>query len=69
MPNPTSTVEVRAIRPFREAKIEFEVAYLDRLLRETDGNMSEAARRADKGRKDFHTMCAKRGINPDSYRP
>ncbi|NQT21247.1 MAG: sigma-54-dependent Fis family transcriptional regulator [Planctomycetes bacterium] len=54
--------------PFREAKNGFERAYLETVLRQSNGNVSEAARRAEVARPYFHQRIRKYAINPDQFR-
>ena len=53
---------------YRETKAEwegdFERRYLTWLLRETDGNISAAARAADMDRKYLHKLVRKHGLHP-----
>ncbi len=53
---------------FRDAKTEFERAYVERVLKETSGNMSEAARLAGKDRKDFYDLTRRTGVDPVGFR-
>ncbi|MGE0708943.1 MAG: sigma-54-dependent transcriptional regulator [Planctomycetota bacterium] len=52
----------------REARIHFDRFYVERLLRLTRGNVSEAARRAGLGRASLHDKINKLGLDPDRYR-
>jgi len=65
---PQKSVTINFIRPWREAKVEFERAYVEAILERTKGHMTEAAILADKDRKDFYTMVRRQGIDHDSYR-
>lgn len=67
MPTVQSVV-VKSIRPWREAKREFEVAYINKVLAQTQGNMSEAALLADKDRKDFYVMVQRNDIDYTKFR-
>lgn len=62
------SVVINEILPFRVAKDAFEREYLNLILTETQGNMSAAAVRADKDRKNFYQMVEKHGIDHQSYR-
>lgn len=59
-------------RPFREAKRQvvrdFERAYLRRLLAETRGNVSEAARRAGMKRTAFHRLLVQHRLQSTQFR-
>ena len=54
--------------PLREARAHFEAFYLERLLRLTQGNVSEAARRAGMGRASLHEKINKLGLDPARFR-
>lgn len=54
--------------PFKEAKDGFERAYFETLLRESNGNVSEAARRAEVARPYFHQRIRKYEIDPAQFR-
>jgi DNA-binding NtrC family response regulator len=58
-------------RPFRQAKAsavcEFERAYLTDLLRRTGGNLSLAARRAEKDRTTLKRLLRRHGIDPSAF--
>ena len=57
---------------FREAKARavesFERHYLEQLLLESDGNISQAARAAQKNRRAFFELLRRYGIDADNYR-
>jgi len=55
-------------RSLREAKEEFERDYLEQLLRETQGNVSQAATRAKVGRTYLHEKIRKLGLEPSTFR-
>ena len=48
----------------KRAQTEFEIAYVERLLRQTDGNVSEAARRAGLDRSNFRRILNRLEIKP-----
>ena len=56
------------LRPFKEAKLEFEKKYIIQLLGVTGGNVSQAAKLAGKYRADFYDMMKKCGINAQDFR-
>jgi two-component system response regulator GlrR len=56
------------IPSFREAKRAFEREYVIRLLRICKGNISQAARLAQKDRKDFYDVMRRNQINPSEFR-
>lgn len=47
----------------------FERAYIERLLRECEGNIGQAARLAKKNRRALFALIRKHGIAPQHYRP
>ncbi|MEJ2509753.1 MAG: helix-turn-helix domain-containing protein, partial [Gammaproteobacteria bacterium] len=59
-------------RPFSEAKAEtlarFERAYLESVLSQTKGNITQAARMAGKERRALGKLLKKYGIEPATYR-
>ena len=64
----TTAASVEEIRAFREAKQEvvdaFEKAYLTRLLKWSDGNITRAAGAADMDRKNLYELLKKHGLAP-----
>jgi len=56
------------IPSFRDAKRAFEARYVQSLLRLCDGNISQAARLAQKDRKDFYDVIRRTGIDPAQFR-
>jgi DNA-binding NtrC family response regulator len=48
--------------PIKEAREEFERQYFQRLLADTGGNLSEAARRADYSRQGLRDLLKRLGI-------
>lgn len=53
-----------SLQPLREARQAFEKDYVERLLRQTGGNISQAARRAGIAWQNFHQKIKKFGIDP-----
>ncbi|TWC63156.1 sigma 54-interacting transcriptional regulator [Herbaspirillum sp. SJZ099] len=53
---------------YAEAKQKFERDYLIRLLKLTDGNVSDAARLADRNRTEFYWLLQKNGLDPRMFR-
>ncbi len=53
---------------FKDAKRQFEKQYISQVLRESRGNISRAARLAQKDRKDFYDVMRRNGIDPRSFR-
>jgi DNA-binding NtrC family response regulator len=66
VPDDELGVRLRMDLPYREAKKlaidELERRYLEELLAATDGNVSEAARRAQMDRKHLHELLTKHGL-------
>lgn len=54
--------------PLVEAKESFERAYLDHLLRETAGNITEAARLAGQYRPNLYRLIAKHNLDTSTYK-
>jgi DNA-binding NtrC family response regulator len=54
--------------PLKEARAQFEKVYLERLLQQCGGNVSETARQAGLGRASLHEKINKLGLDPDRYR-
>ncbi len=57
-----------SIPPFSDAKMraveDFEITYLERVLKVSDGNISEAGRRAGLDRSNFRRLLRRYGIEP-----
>ena len=53
---------------FNEAKRLFEQAYVTAVLKETAGNVTQAARLSGKERKDFYDLLHRTGIDPEKFR-
>ena len=53
---------------YAEAKQRFERNYLVQLLKLTDGNVSDAARIADRNRTEFYRLLQKHELTPDMFR-
>jgi two-component system response regulator GlrR len=53
---------------FDEARRAFELDYLTRLLRTTEGNVSAAARLAKRNRSDFYTLLGRHQLDPASFK-
>jgi two-component system response regulator GlrR len=56
------------LKPFKEAKLDFEKKYLIQLLRLTGGNVSRAAKLAGKYRADFYDLMKKCGLKAEDFR-
>jgi two-component system response regulator GlrR len=57
-----------SLKPFKEAKEEFEKDYLIRSLRTTDGNISRAAKLAGRYRADFYELLKKHSVNVSDFK-
>jgi len=53
---------------FDQARDEFTRNYLVQLLQLTEGNVSQAARLAQRNRTDFYKLLARHGIEPESFK-
>ena len=53
---------------FKEAKRQFERQYISQVLRASHGNISRAARLAQKDRKDFYDVMRRNSIDPKTFR-
>ncbi len=56
------------IKPFHEAKRAFEKEYVEHMLLLTGGNCSEAARLAEKDRKDWYSLMERCKVRPGRFR-
>lgn len=53
---------------FDDARRDFERDYLLRLLQATNGNVSQAARMAQRNRTEFYKLLARHGLDPASFK-
>ncbi|WP_456299468.1 AAA-type ATPase lid domain-containing protein [Oceanisphaera avium] len=53
---------------FNEARAEFERLYLHKILRMTDGNVSQAAQLAGRNRTDFYKLLSRHNIEASTYK-
>ena len=65
---PVSVSSGEPVGNHKEARAQWEKVYLERLLRECGGNVSEAARRAGKYRSDLYSLLRKHAIEPQDYK-
>jgi two-component system response regulator GlrR len=66
----TAALVKRALAvPGDDARGGFERDYLTRLLRITDGNVTQAAKLAKRNRSDFHSLLARYELDPASFKP
>ena len=64
-----SVIEDKAFTlPLTQARQYFEKCYLQNILKDTNGNISEAARRAGRHRADLYRIMDKYGIDLDAFR-
>jgi two-component system response regulator GlrR len=54
---------------FDDARRRFEREYLTRILRITDGNVTQAARLAKRNRSDFHSLLARHDLDAAAFKP
>jgi len=54
--------------PFNEARDRFEFDYLVQLLQTTKGNITQAARVAERNRTEFYSLLKKHRLDPESFR-
>ena len=54
--------------PFDEARRHFERDYLAQILKMTHGNVSQAARLAQRNRTDFYTLLGRHQLNPADFK-
>ncbi|PIE42168.1 MAG: two-component system response regulator GlrR [Gammaproteobacteria bacterium] len=57
-----------SILPLTQAKRQFEKEYVEQLLRTTNGNMSLAAKLAQRNRSDFYKILKRHHLDPDTYK-
>ena len=60
--------EGSSIPQYKDAKEKFERLYIEALLREAKGNVSQAARLAGKARTEIYTLLKKHRINSDTFK-
>lgn len=58
----------RSLPSYRQARADFTRAYLSRLLLICDGNISEAARLAQRNRTDMYKLLAKHNLNLEDFK-
>jgi two-component system, NtrC family, response regulator GlrR len=54
---------------FDEARRRFELEFLTRILRITDGNVAQAAKLAKRNRGDFHSLLARHRLDAAAFKP
>jgi two-component system response regulator GlrR len=60
--------DVGTIMPLEDAKRHFERDYLARLLKVTDGNVTQAARLAKRNRTEFYKLLQRHQLNPSQFK-
>jgi two-component system response regulator GlrR len=58
-----------ALASFSDARDEFTRNYLSQILQITGGNVTQAARLAQRNRTDFYKLLARHDLNPDAFKP
>jgi len=58
----------KGLVPFATARDQFELEYLGNLMHVTGGNVSQAARLAERNRTEFYKLLRKHGLDPDRFR-
>lgn len=53
---------------FKQARKEFEKSYAENALRVCDGNVTAAARLAEKDRRDFYELLKRNDVDPQDFR-
>jgi two-component system response regulator GlrR len=54
--------------PFDEARRQFERDYLTQVLKLTSGNVTQAAKLAQRNRTDFYALLGRHQIDPASFK-
>ena len=63
------STEVAYLPSYNEARRQFEHDYLSKLLRLTDGNVSQAARLAQRNRTDFYKLLQRHDLKAEQFKP
>jgi two-component system response regulator GlrR len=58
----------RGLTPFAAAREQFEFDYLRSLMQATEGNVSQAARLAERNRSEFYKLLRKHSLDPAEFR-
>ncbi|MDY7117661.1 two-component system response regulator GlrR [Halomonas sp. SSL-5] len=61
--------EEQALPTFNDARAAFERRYLIKVLKLTEGNVTQAARIAGRNRTDFYKLLARHDLEPASFKP
>ena len=62
-------VEDNALPTFNDARAGFERSYLVKVLKITEGNVTQAARIAGRNRTDFYKLLARHQLEPGAFKP
>ncbi|WP_449280246.1 two-component system response regulator GlrR [Litchfieldella rifensis] len=62
------TAEENALPSFNEARASFERSYLIKVLKITEGNVTQAARIAGRNRTDFYKLLARHELEPSAFK-
>ncbi len=68
MPTPVDDADSSSIVDFRQARDIFEKKYIEKVLESTEGNVSEAAKRAKMSRRNFYDKIEKLGVDLNKYK-
>jgi two-component system response regulator GlrR len=60
--------KTRKLMPLAEARDRFDFDYLVQLLQATGGNVTQAARLAERNRSEFYSLLKRHGLDPESFR-
>ena len=61
--------EENALPSFNEARASFERSYLIKVLKITEGNVTQAARIAGRNRTDFYKLLGRHDLEPSTFKP
>jgi len=61
--------EENALPSFNEARAGFERSYLVKVLKITEGNVTQAARIAGRNRTDFYKLLGRHSLEPSAFKP
>ena len=61
--------EMGDLSSFESARFEFERDYLAKLLKITNGNVTQAARLAKRNRTEFYKLLQRHHLNPSMFKP
>jgi two-component system response regulator GlrR len=61
--------EMGDLSSFESARFDFERDYLAKLLKITNGNVTQAARLAKRNRTEFYKLLQRHHLNPSMFKP